>query len=191
MKAKFLINGNEVEIEGTPAELSEMLLGIPSDKPSSPPSHPSPPKRSRGRPRKQPPAFSEPSEPPPEEPESEPEVTQEISEPLPEEPPPIPPTTIIQDNPNDSIPPSPPSQPSQPLQSSQATPISFSKVYHEVLGCSLKDYVAKAPEVSTDSYVIDILNKCRAANKPVPPETRLRTTIEAAKQIIIQSTIGR
>jgi len=130
MKAIFLINGNQVEIEGTPAELSEMLLGIPSTD-----------QRPKTRSRK----------PAPQPPDQEPD----------------------QDNPNESIPPLAPGE-----------RISYANTYHLALGTSLKDYISKNPQISTDSFVIDITNKCRAVHHEPPPEQRLRKTIEAAKQML-------
>lgn len=101
MIARFVINGNHVEVEGTPAELAEILFGI---------------------------------------------------------------------------------QPAAPEEPSVRKRTSFAKVYHQVLGMSIRDYVQKDLTVSTDSYVLDILNKIRAANLKEPPEDRLRETIEAARQ---------
>jgi hypothetical protein len=129
MKATFLINGNQVEIEGTPAELSEMLLGIPSESKSA---------KHRRKPAPQP---------------------------------------LEQDNPNESAPPA--------LATEER--ISYAVIYHQALGTSLKEYIAKDPSVSTDSYIIAITNKCRSLGLSPPPEPRLRKTIDAAKQLLAEA----
>jgi hypothetical protein len=120
MKATFTINGNLVEVEGTPQELAEILFGI-------------------------------------QEPASSPSKRKRIPKPA------AAPESMPQETPQ---------------------PASFAKVYHEALGMPMKEYIAKDLSISTDAYTIDIMNKCKEKNLPLPPEDRLRKTIEAAKKLV-------